>query len=41
METKNRDVDVVEEFRVILDGIVAREEDDNFLLDFLLQEGEQ
>ena len=41
MEMEHRDVDVVKKLGMILDGVAATEEDDNFLLELFLEEGEE
>ena len=41
MKVEDRDVDVVEQFPVVLYGVTTREEDDYLLLHVLFQEGEE
>ena len=41
MKVQNRDVDIVQEFSMVLDGVAARKEDNNLLLHMLFEEGEK
>ena len=41
MKVQNRDVDIVQEFSMVLDGVAARKEDNNLLLHVLFEEGEE
>ena len=41
VEVEDREVDVVEELRVVLDRVARGEEDDHLLLEVLLEEGEE